>query len=479
MPHLPIRLRCDGQRSPGWPTAVAAIDPLERRTLLAATLTPDGVLLVTGTEAADTFAVRLNSTGTDLQVQGAGPGLSLFLLSAVRSVRVQGGGGDDTLTVDTGRGLVARADAALPITFDGGAGADTAILTGAPAGVSVSETITFGPAADAGKVVSRDGTRTQSVEFTGVESLLDISTAASLTVQVNDGANLVELSNGATVGGVGAGSLKVFDVTPCEEHTAVAPPATASAAPASAAVVELPAVAAESSATGQSKREQAKARAEAKREAKRRAKELKAAAKAARKAQRSSGAPATPAPATPAPPVFSPTVQELVVGRAYLPVQFANKAAITINTGGGDDWVAVNHAAPPAGLKSLSVDAGEGQDHLATVATPQGAAWLPAGVEDVASTIGFVSVAECPDPPAPAPNPNPDPGPVNNPPPDDDEDDDDDDGKGKGNKGKDKDDDRDDDDDDRDEDDRDEDDRDDDDDDRGDDDDDEDEDDDD
>src|SRR5438552_2820778 len=141
------------------PVPLAALDPLESRTLLAATLSAEGVVLVTGTDAADAFVLRLSASGTDLQVEGAGTGIGSFRLAAVQSVQVDGGGGDDMLTIDTGPGLIAGTGAAVPIRFDGGLGADSLVVSGAPAGVSVAETITPGAAAGAGTAVSVAGAK--------------------------------------------------------------------------------------------------------------------------------------------------------------------------------------------------------------------------------------------------------------------------------------------------------------------------------
>jgi hypothetical protein len=226
-----------GKRKSASKIAAAVFDALETRTLLAATLSPEGVLLVTGTEAADAIVVRVNAAGTDVQVQGAGSGIALFRLTAVQSVRVQAGGGDDSLTLDAAAGLLGHAGAPLPIQYDGGAGADTLVLSGAPAGVSVTETITPGPGAGAGKVSSQGGQVTQSVEFSGIESLLDTSAAASLTINLGDGGNLVEVSGGAAVNGAATGTIKAFDVTLCDVPAPVTAPLTASVAATSSAVM--------------------------------------------------------------------------------------------------------------------------------------------------------------------------------------------------------------------------------------------------
>src|SRR2546428_4834219 len=75
------------------PVPLAALDPLESRTLLAATLSADGVVLVAGSDAADAFVLRLSASGTDLQVEGAGMGIASFRFPAGQSGKGGGGGG--------------------------------------------------------------------------------------------------------------------------------------------------------------------------------------------------------------------------------------------------------------------------------------------------------------------------------------------------------------------------------------------------
>ena len=423
MLRLPFRLSFLRRRRSGGATPVAVLDALEQRALLAATLTPEGVVLVTGTESADAFVVRVNATGTDLQVQGSG-GISLFRLAAVQAVRVEGGGGDDTLTIDTAGGLVARADAAMPITFEGGAGSDGLVISGAPAGVSVSETITPGPATGEGKVSSVAGSRTQAIQFSGVESLVDTSKAASLTVNLNDGGNLVEIANGPTAGGVVTGTIRAFDVTLCEfpvvPATTQATMAATSAAVTSSSAAPTTSAAGQDAVAGNNGRRKGKAKGHLR---KHRA-HGKAARKAAAAARVATASAASESAALATAPAAAPQ-QALLIGVAHVPIQFANKTAITINTAGGDDWVAVNNAAPAAGLTSLTVNTGDGQDHLAEVALPAGVTWAKQAAENVSATRGFVGVTECPPAPGPTPTPTPDPTPGSTPGDDDDGEDDD------------------------------------------------------
>src|SRR3712207_6403144 len=82
-----------------------AAQPLERRVLLAAVLTPDGTLAVTGTDAADEVTVRLGGDGADLHVQEGTAVAHIYALDRVRRVAVDLGAGDDVLHVDQANGL--------------------------------------------------------------------------------------------------------------------------------------------------------------------------------------------------------------------------------------------------------------------------------------------------------------------------------------------------------------------------------------
>src|SRR4051812_18954097 len=120
--------------------ATPVVDPLEKRALLSAVLSPEGVVTVTGTAGPDTIALPLGTGATPSLTVDDGTGtLAIFRLSSVQSVKVVGDGGNDVLTVDTGPGLLAPVGASVALSFDGGAGSDTLLLTGAAAGQAVTE----------------------------------------------------------------------------------------------------------------------------------------------------------------------------------------------------------------------------------------------------------------------------------------------------------------------------------------------------
>ena len=101
---------------------------LEERRLLSAAVS-GGILTVVGTDANDTINVGLNATdNTKLDVNVNGTVSSFALLNAdttaaITGIKISGGNGNDTLTVDQTNGGIA-----LPVTLIGGNGQDT--LTG-------------------------------------------------------------------------------------------------------------------------------------------------------------------------------------------------------------------------------------------------------------------------------------------------------------------------------------------------------------
>jgi len=401
-------------------------DLLESRTLLSVALdATTGVLAVTGTDAADQVAVRVSpSNPGDVHVQD-GATIFIYRLAQVNSVQVSGGGGDDTLTLDLRGGLLARAGVEMPVRFDGGAGTDVVVLSGGPASGGVTQTLTLGPAADAGTHVSKAGALSQTVRFAGVESLVDLSVANSLTVTLNEAANLVELSNGPLVNGLATASLKAYDVTPCEHETTLPAPqpaasqvtsqiATASVAGSTAAVTAVdpqtvPDPKARKKLLRAYQQEARKAKAQQLKQLRQQQREQRLLEKRQRNTAAARAATAADVQVPAAAPAAVTAGRELVLGKTYLAVQFANKGRVTIDTGAGDDWVAVDHASAAAGLTALSVEGGAGADAVAEQAKPSGVTWAAAGAENVSPARGFILVNECTEA---APQPEPPTGPT-------------------------------------------------------------------
>ena len=95
-------------------------EPLETRQMLSATL-KNGVLTVEGTELADVIAISQDKTNVRVNENGKA---TAFKASSVKSVVVNGRGGDDQ--------LLGRTNLQKPMTLRGGAGND--ILVGGAKG---------------------------------------------------------------------------------------------------------------------------------------------------------------------------------------------------------------------------------------------------------------------------------------------------------------------------------------------------------
>jgi hypothetical protein len=100
--------------------AAASVEALEARRLFDVTLGGNGALLVTGTSRDDVITLSLNAPALNrLSVDVNGSARS-FALSGVRSIRVEGGSGDDDIELDQGNGQIR-----VPATLIGGSGDDT------------------------------------------------------------------------------------------------------------------------------------------------------------------------------------------------------------------------------------------------------------------------------------------------------------------------------------------------------------------
>lgn len=404
-PWMPAH-RCRPQKD-CTPAPLAMVDPLERRALLAASINVDGTLVVTGTQGVDEVTLRQGAQPNLLNVQEGTTTLFVFLLDRVKAVSIELGGGDDVLNVDMIPGLLTGATGDLAVRVDGGAGNDSVMVFGVPPGGPLDQVFTVGPDAGGGTLVSSAGTGpAQHLSFAGIESLVDISTAASFRVVGNDGANVAELSSGPLAGGLTpTATVRFFDVTPCAVGIPIVPPgAAAVAAPVSAAATAPPAspTAAVDARDPEARREAKRLAKEAKKQAQRRAKEARLEAKrlakearqlarAQKLAQRRGVAAPVSAAASPAP------AESFVIDRAHLAVHFANKAAVTVDVGGGADRVDLNvGGAAPAGMQSLALEGGAGDDRLAEQAVPAGVVVQRVNVESSAAARGFVLVTECP-----------------------------------------------------------------------------------
>jgi hypothetical protein len=185
------------------------IEALEDRNLLSISLpTPGtpGPVQVAGTSGNDQFVIRLDP-GNASNIQFSDNGGSSFQtasLSDVTSITVSTLQGNDVLTIDNGNGLVAKAGSAgLPIAFTGGPGIDVLVVKGDPGGgASISETFSPGASARAGTLTIGNGTVSDMITLTDVSAIIDTLTANSLTVNVNDNNNVIDIDQGPSLDGL-------------------------------------------------------------------------------------------------------------------------------------------------------------------------------------------------------------------------------------------------------------------------------------
>ena len=137
---------------------------------------------VIGTSDPNAFNVSQPDANTVVAVTDLTTGFSLLPASIVStdtgSLFVQGGNGNDALTVDSTAAAVA-----IPITYDGGAGQNTLTLSG---GTATSDTYAPGPAAGSGTSQITIGGATQTVNFLNLAPVLD-TVPGPLTVTGTNG----------------------------------------------------------------------------------------------------------------------------------------------------------------------------------------------------------------------------------------------------------------------------------------------------
>jgi hypothetical protein len=107
--------------------AARMVEPLEARRFLSVSM-QDGVVLVTGTDGADTVQILATTAGAEpmltVELWTADQGTTCnFPLSQVTGVKVDGLAGNDQLFVDRS----AYDDVAIPVTLFGGAGDDVLV----------------------------------------------------------------------------------------------------------------------------------------------------------------------------------------------------------------------------------------------------------------------------------------------------------------------------------------------------------------
>jgi Ca2+-binding RTX toxin-like protein len=196
--------------------AAPVVEPVERRVLLSAAVLTNGVLTVTGTSGADTISVNFAWSGGGVgdqfrtTVNGVTQTFTATPTSAVQSLVINAGDGDDTVTV---KGTVQppNGGAALPISVDGGSGNDSILVQalaigGAGYGANVSAT---GDDGNDGITVYADGNATIS-GGTG-DDVLSASTEVGLTAIMNGGdgndtLDVLQATNGEVYGQMNGGA---------------------------------------------------------------------------------------------------------------------------------------------------------------------------------------------------------------------------------------------------------------------------------
>lgn len=317
------------------------LEQLEDRAVPAITLpTPGtpGPVAVTGTAGPDQFVIRLQA-GTPTNIQFSdnnGATFQTAALADVTQITVQGLAGNDRLTIDNSNGLVAAA-AGLAIDFQGGAGADTLFLRG---GTAASETFTAGDTAGSGTLTVTGAGGAANITFSRVSDVQQTTSVTTLTVNLNGANNRALVTNGPTIDGLnttlirGVNVDEINDVNLRDENGSDVGASDMNASDGNASDMNASGGNSGSGSTGGG-------------------------------------------------------VDEDMVSFA-----FANKANVTINALGGNDLVSVDLTRPSAGLTSLTIDGGAGDDTLVGRNLPPGVTTTLNNVEHTANALDDIFIRE-------------------------------------------------------------------------------------
>ena len=108
-------------------------------------------------------------------------------------LRLETLGGDDTATVDVG----VDGPITTPITFDGGAGRDTLVVTGTPPGPDAFDSVTYtpGPSVNQGRL--QYAGPAMLIDFRNLEPVIDTTAAAALIVNGTNSDNAINYAAGS------------------------------------------------------------------------------------------------------------------------------------------------------------------------------------------------------------------------------------------------------------------------------------------
>jgi len=154
-------------------------------------------LVVNGTSGNDTITVKRHGSYLEIDVNDV---VSLYEVSNIQGLTIDGGGGDDVVTVDDSGGAIGF-DNGIGITVEGSA---SEIVFTSGAVTADSDVIQVGPYASNGTSTITIGGVTQSVEFNAVTPVLGTlirdDVLGPLKVVATDAANAVTLDEGAHSG---------------------------------------------------------------------------------------------------------------------------------------------------------------------------------------------------------------------------------------------------------------------------------------
>ncbi len=211
--EVPQPRRCQDDAAPA-----ACLEMLEPRLLLSTALLIDaGAASDDG--VADNFLVRLNDAGTQVELfvnPSATPTPTLAMpVADVASLTVEGSSDDDTLTVDLSNGLFGF-DIVFHGRTDSGTGDGDVLRTIGDLGSGATVDYTTGPGSAEGKsgvFTYEVGPETQTITFTGLEPIEDLTVGVTLTVNATAAADTVFLVAGPNATGVDPITAQVGEPT--------------------------------------------------------------------------------------------------------------------------------------------------------------------------------------------------------------------------------------------------------------------------